>query len=108
MLMHVLSPYPAHRSALTDCQKLVRSDLPGRKAIVVFGYDYNDWPMNPRSKRLKRSPQSALLWGTSMQRPMTISRTRSTNEDVCSLGRSATGRARAQRTVAARSPTTCC
>src|SRR5690349_20639997 len=23
MLMHILSPYPEHRSALTDCQKLV-------------------------------------------------------------------------------------
>jgi hypothetical protein len=47
MLMHVLSPYPAHRSALTDCEKLVRSGLSGRKAIVIFGYDYNDWPMDP-------------------------------------------------------------
>lgn len=53
MLMHVLSPYPAHRSALTDCQKLVRSALPGRKAIVVFGYGYNDWPWTRRSKRPK-------------------------------------------------------
>ena len=43
--VHGIAPYPAHRSALTDCQKLVRSGLPGRKAIVVFGYDYNDWPM---------------------------------------------------------------
>lgn len=24
MLMHLLSPYPAHRSALTDCEKLAR------------------------------------------------------------------------------------
>lgn len=47
MLMHVLSPYPDHRSALAGCQKLVRSGLPGRKAIVVFGYDYTDWPMDP-------------------------------------------------------------
>jgi hypothetical protein len=47
MLMHVLSPYPAHRSALTDCEKLARSALPGRKAIVIFGYDYEAWPMDP-------------------------------------------------------------
>jgi hypothetical protein len=26
MLMHLLSPYPKHRSALTDCQKLVAQD----------------------------------------------------------------------------------
>jgi hypothetical protein len=25
MLMHILSPYPSHRSALTDCQKLATS-----------------------------------------------------------------------------------
>jgi hypothetical protein len=47
MLMHILSPYPAHRSALTDCPKLATSGLAGRKAIVVFGYDYDDWPMEP-------------------------------------------------------------
>jgi hypothetical protein len=47
MLMHILSPYPAHRSALTDCEKLVTSGLPGRKAIVIFGYDYEDWAMDP-------------------------------------------------------------
>jgi hypothetical protein len=47
VLMHVLSPYPAHRSALTDREKLVRSGMPGRKAIVIFGYDYDDWPMDP-------------------------------------------------------------
>jgi hypothetical protein len=21
--------------------------MPGRKAIVIFGYDYDDWPMDP-------------------------------------------------------------
>ena len=47
MLMHVLSPYPAHRSALTDCEKLARSALPGGKAIVIFGYDYEGWAMDP-------------------------------------------------------------
>jgi hypothetical protein len=47
MLMHVLSPYPAHRSALTDCEKLARSAWPGSKAIVIFGYDYEGWAMDP-------------------------------------------------------------
>lgn len=47
MLMHVLSPYPAHRSALTDCPKLLASGLAARKAIVIFGYDYDGWPMEP-------------------------------------------------------------
>jgi len=47
MLMHILSPYPAHRSAVTDCQKLLRSALHGRKAILIFGYDYDGWAMDP-------------------------------------------------------------
>ena len=47
MLMHILSPYPAHRSALTDCDKLIASGLAGRKAIVIFGYDYDRWAMDP-------------------------------------------------------------
>ena len=47
MLMHILSPYPAHRSALTDCTKLVASQLGTHKAIVIYGYDYPGWPMDP-------------------------------------------------------------
>src|SRR3712207_1371919 len=47
MLTRVLSPYPAHRSALTDCDKLAGSGLPGRKAILIFGYDYDGWSMDP-------------------------------------------------------------
>jgi len=46
MLTRVLSPYPAHRSALTDCDKLVTSGLQARKAILIFGYDYDGWPMD--------------------------------------------------------------
>jgi hypothetical protein len=47
MLMHILSPYPAHRSALTDCTKLLDSQLGTRKAILIYGYDYPGWPMDP-------------------------------------------------------------
>lgn len=45
MLTHVLSPYPGHRSALTDCSKLAASSFPGRKAVVIIGYDYDHWPL---------------------------------------------------------------
>lgn len=45
ILMHVLSPYPAHRSALTDCEKLVSSGFEGRKALLIFGYEYDEFPM---------------------------------------------------------------
>lgn len=47
ILMHILSPYPAHRSALTDCEKLVDAALGEQKAILIYGYDYPDWPMEP-------------------------------------------------------------
>ena len=47
MIMHILSPYPAHRSALTDCTKLVASQLGNHKAILIYGYDYPGWPMDP-------------------------------------------------------------
>jgi hypothetical protein len=47
MLMHILSPYPAHRSALTDIDKLLSSGFAQRKAVVVFGYDYPGWSMDP-------------------------------------------------------------
>jgi hypothetical protein len=40
MLMHILSPYPNDLSALTDCVKLIRSGLPGRKAVVIYGFDW--------------------------------------------------------------------
>ena len=44
--MHILSPYPQQRSALTDVQKLRKSDFEGEKAIVIYGYDYDDYPMS--------------------------------------------------------------
>jgi hypothetical protein len=47
MLMHILSPYPGHRSAVMDCEKLLTSGLRGRKAVVIYGYDYDSWPMDP-------------------------------------------------------------
>lgn len=47
MMMHILSPYPAQRSALTDCAKLLASRLGDHKAILIYGYDYPSWPMDP-------------------------------------------------------------
>lgn len=47
MLMHILSPYPKDRSALTDCPKLLDSGLPGRKGVLIYGFDYPSLPMDP-------------------------------------------------------------
>jgi len=46
MLAHILSPYPAHRSALTDCLKLSRPGFAARKAVVIYGFDYPDFSMD--------------------------------------------------------------
>jgi len=45
MLMHILSPYAEHRSALTDCQKLRGSGFGCKTAIMIFGYDYRERPI---------------------------------------------------------------
>ena len=47
MLSHILSPYPTFRSALTDCTKLATSKLQGRRAVLIYGFDYTDLPMDP-------------------------------------------------------------
>jgi len=47
MIKQILSPYPTHRSALTDCTKLLESAFPGRKAILIYGFDYEKWPLDP-------------------------------------------------------------
>lgn len=44
MLMHILSPYAAHRSAVTDVAKLARSGLDGRRCVLIFGYDSELYP----------------------------------------------------------------
>lgn len=47
ILMHVLSPYAEHRSALTDCSKLLSSGIHGRKGILIYGFEHDDWPLGP-------------------------------------------------------------
>lgn len=53
ILMHVLSPYPSHRSALTDCTKLVESGIARREALLVYGYEHDDWPLEPAIRALE-------------------------------------------------------
>ena len=47
ILMHLLSPYAQHRSALTDCTKLRQSALGRQKALIIYGYDSQEWPLEP-------------------------------------------------------------
>jgi hypothetical protein len=70
MLMHILSPYPKHRSALTDCQKLAASGFSGSVAILLYGYDYDAWPMGPAveafeqlaERRVRLGPRQVALF----------------------------------------------
>ena len=50
ILMHILSPYPEHRSALTDCTKLANAGFTGRTVLLIYGYEYAEWPMEPAIK----------------------------------------------------------
>lgn len=54
MLMHILSPYPEHHSALTDCEKLTSSVLEGRKAILIYGYECKQRPMERAVQAFER------------------------------------------------------
>jgi hypothetical protein len=47
ILLHILSPYRSHRSALTDCEKLTESGFECRKAILIYGFDHDEWPLDP-------------------------------------------------------------
>jgi hypothetical protein len=65
MVMHILSPYPDHRSALTDCAKLIASQLGRHKAILIYGYDYPGWPMDPAIEAFEvLASQQVLLSGS--------------------------------------------
>ncbi len=43
---HILSPYSQQRSAVTDIRKLHNSGFNGDKAIMIYGYDYDDYPVS--------------------------------------------------------------
>ena len=47
MPKRILSPYREHRSAVTDTEKLRDSEFPGRKAVMIFGFEAKNWPLLP-------------------------------------------------------------
>lgn len=46
-LKDLLSPYESDRSALTDTVKLARSGFPGRRAMLIYGFEFDDRPLEP-------------------------------------------------------------
>lgn len=69
ILMHILSPYPAHRSSLTDCEKLLDSGIQGRKAILIYGYDSDDWPLEPAITAFEVLARSRVCLGPCASKP---------------------------------------
>ena len=63
ILMHVLSPYPSHRSALTDCEKLSSSILGGKKAVLLYGYDHAEWSLDPAIEAFELLANSRVFLG---------------------------------------------
>ncbi len=54
ILMHILSPYAQDRSAVTDCVKLAQSGFAARQAVVIIGFEYGEWPLQPAVKAFER------------------------------------------------------
>ena len=54
ILMHILSPYTQDRSAVTDCAKLAQSGFTSRQAVVIIGFEYPEWPLQPAIKAFER------------------------------------------------------
>ena len=69
MLMHILSPYPADHSALTDCVKLVRSQLAGQKAVVIYGFDYPGLSMDPAIEAFELLARAKVRLGERSESP---------------------------------------
>lgn len=63
ILMHILSPYAADRSALSDCEKITRSDLAGQKAVMIFGYDHAEWPLDPAIDAFENLAEGRVVLG---------------------------------------------
>jgi len=45
-IKHILSPYPRDRSAFTDIEKLKTSGFEGKKAILIYGYECDQFPLS--------------------------------------------------------------
>ena len=67
----ILSPYESDRSALADSTKLANANFPCRKAIVIYGFDYPDRPLDPvidtfellAARRVRMGPREVTSFG---------------------------------------------
>ncbi|RRJ66071.1 hypothetical protein EHV15_26520 [Paenibacillus oralis] len=71
ILMHILSPYPQHRSSFTDCGKLITSGFNSRKAIMIFAYDYDEISSIPAIEAFEILANSKYILGERKQSSFT-------------------------------------
>jgi hypothetical protein len=66
----LLSPYPSDRSALTDTLKLATSGFTCRKAMMIYGFDYSDRPLEPAIHAFERLAAEHVHLGPRAQTPI--------------------------------------
>jgi hypothetical protein len=71
MLMHLLSPYSAHRSALTDLTKLLVSGFECHVGIVIIGFEYSEWPLEPAISAFERLASAVAQLSHRSEEPFT-------------------------------------
>lgn len=69
-LKDLLSPYPSDRSALTDAVKLARSGFVCRKAVLMYGFEYLDRPLEPAVHAFERLASELVELGPRVQAPL--------------------------------------
>jgi hypothetical protein len=69
-LKDLLSPYPADRSALTDAVKLARPAFGCRKAVLIYGFEYVDRPLEPAIHAFERLASELVELGAPVQAPL--------------------------------------
>ena len=69
-LKDLLSPYESDRSALTDCLKLARAGFLSRCAVLIYGFDYEDRPLEPAIAAFEILAQARVNLGRRVQRDM--------------------------------------
>jgi hypothetical protein len=88
-LKDLLSPYESDRSALTDTVKLARSGFPSRMAMLIYGFEFDDRPLEPVIAAFEILARERVKLGRRHRGPWVPLCTLCTRKGSCSVGRSA-------------------
>lgn len=69
-LKDLLSPYPADRSALTDAVKLAESGFECHRAVLIYGFEYQDRALEPAIHAFERLASELVELGPRVQAPL--------------------------------------